>query len=77
MFYSRPSIVFLFLVVLHTAISIAGGPDHLNNNRQVVPAFHASSTHIGDPDHTSSPWVVWNEQEKLWFMYFHYFNHVR
>lgn len=47
------------------------------SDNQVVPAFHASSTHLGDPDHTSSPWVVWNEREQLWFMYFHYFNHVR
>lgn len=47
------------------------------SDNQVVPAFHASSTHPGDPAHTSSPWVVWNKQEQLWFMYFHYFNHVR
>ena len=29
----------------------------------------------GDPSHYSSPSVVWNEDEKLWFMYFHYYNH--
>ena len=29
----------------------------------------------GDPDHFSSPSVVWNEDEDLWFMYFHYYNH--
>jgi hypothetical protein len=29
----------------------------------------------GDPSHYSSPCVVWNEQERLWFMYFHYYNH--
>jgi len=47
------------------------------SDNQVVPAANAASTHPGDPDHTSSPWVVWNEQEELWFMYFHYFNHIR
>jgi hypothetical protein len=30
---------------------------------------------LGDPSHFSSPSVVWNEDEKLWFMYFHYYNH--
>ena len=29
----------------------------------------------GDPSHYSSPCVVWNEDEQLWFMYFHYYNH--
>jgi hypothetical protein len=29
----------------------------------------------GDPSHFSSPCVVWNEDEQLWFMYFHYYNH--
>ena len=29
----------------------------------------------GDPSHYSSPSVVWNETEQLWFMYFHYYNH--
>lgn len=29
----------------------------------------------GDPSHYSSPSVVWNEDEQLWFMYFHYYNH--
>ena len=29
----------------------------------------------GDPSHYSSPSVVWNEEEQLWFMYFHYYNH--
>ncbi len=47
------------------------------SDNQVVPAFHASSAHPGDPDHTSSPWVVFSEQEQLWFMYFHYYNHTR
>ncbi|MDP6443190.1 MAG: SHD1 domain-containing protein [Pirellulaceae bacterium] len=29
----------------------------------------------GDPSHYSSPSLVWNEDEQLWFMYFHYYNH--
>ena len=29
-----------------------------------------------EPSHNSSPWVLWNEQEKLWFMYFHFYNHA-
>ena len=30
---------------------------------------------VGDPSHYSSPSVVWNEDEQLWFMYFHFYNH--
>jgi hypothetical protein len=26
---------------------------------------------LSDPSHYSSPCVIWNEDEKLWFMYFH------
>lgn len=29
----------------------------------------------GDPSHYSSPRVLWNADKKLWYMYFHYFNH--
>ena len=47
------------------------------SDNQVVPAFHADDPNPDDPDHTSSPWVVWNEDEQLWFLYFHYFNHLR
>lgn len=46
------------------------------SDNQVVPSFHADSTHPDDPSHNSSPWVVWNEREKLWFMYFHFYNHA-
>jgi hypothetical protein len=53
-------------------VNVPGRSDNL-----VVPAFHASSSNPDDPDHTASPWVVWNEQEQLWFVYFHYFNHIR
>ncbi|MAE65432.1 MAG: hypothetical protein CMJ18_14270, partial [Phycisphaeraceae bacterium] len=53
-------------------VNVPGRSDNL-----VVPAFHQDSTNIDDPDHTSSPWVVWSEQEQLWFVYFHYFNHIR
>ena len=28
----------------------------------------------GDPSHFSSPCVAWCEEEKLWFLYFHYYN---
>ncbi|OGV63833.1 MAG: hypothetical protein A2283_06380 [Lentisphaerae bacterium RIFOXYA12_FULL_48_11] len=30
---------------------------------------------VSDPSHYSSPCVIWNEDEKLWLMYFHYYNH--
>ena len=53
-------------------VNVPGRSDNL-----VVPAFHQASTNVDDPDHTSSPWVVWNEDEQLWFVYFHYFNHIR
>jgi len=54
------------------SVNVPGRSDNV-----VVPAFHASSSNPDDPDHTASPWVVWNEAEQLWFVYFHYFNHVR
>jgi hypothetical protein len=53
-------------------VNVPGRSDNL-----VVPAFHASSSNPDDPDHTASPWVVWNATEQLWFVYFHYFNHIR
>ena len=40
-----------------------------------VPNYNAKGPNPDDPSHYSSPCVVWNEDEKLWFMYFHYFNH--
>jgi hypothetical protein len=30
---------------------------------------------VGDPSHYSTPSLVWNDDEQLWFMYFHYYNH--
>jgi hypothetical protein len=27
----------------------------------------------GQPYHFSSPWVIWNEDEQCWFMYFHFY----
>lgn len=30
----------------------------------------------GQPFHYSSPCVVWNEDEQLWFMYFHYYENL-
>ena len=52
-------------------VNVPGRSDNL-----VVPSFQFPA-HPDSPDHSSSPWVVWSEQEQLWFMYFHYFNHVR
>ena len=40
-----------------------------------VPNYRSTGPNPGDPSHFSSPCVVWNEKEQLWFMYFHYFNH--
>ena len=40
-----------------------------------VPNYRAAGPNPDDPSHYSSPCVVWNEEEQLWFMYFHYFNH--
>ncbi len=40
-----------------------------------VPNYNPSGPNPADPSHYSSPCVVWNEEEQLWFMYFHYFNH--
>ena len=47
-------------------------PDRENSLVLVNPHFPGK---LGDPSHYSSPSVVWNEDEKLWFMYFHYYNH--
>lgn len=41
----------------------------------MVPNYNPGGPNPGDPSHYSSPTVVWNEDEGLWFMYFHYFNH--
>ena len=30
----------------------------------------------GDPSHYSSPCVIWNEEEQLWLLYFHFYNHL-
>ena len=40
-----------------------------------VPNYNPAGPNPGDPSHYSSPSVVWNADENLWFMYFHYFNH--
>ncbi|HUT92374.1 MAG TPA: hypothetical protein VMY37_22960 [Thermoguttaceae bacterium] len=52
-------------------VNVPGRSDNL-----VVPAFHAGSANPDDPDHTSSPCVVWSEEEQRWLMYFHFFNHA-
>ena len=46
------------------------------SDNQVVPSFHANSRNPDDPSHNSSPWVVWNPERRLWFMFFHFFNHA-
>ena len=40
-----------------------------------VPNYNPNGPNPDDPSHYSSPSVVWNDQEQLWFMYFHYYNH--
>ena len=52
----------------------------LDSNRQdsivlANPHYPILKPPVGDPSHYSSPCVIWNEDEKLWFMYFHYYNH--
>jgi len=41
----------------------------------VNPHYPISNPPRPDPSHYSSPCVVWNQEEGLWFMYFHYYNH--
>ncbi len=41
----------------------------------VNPNYRPAGPNRGDTSHYSSPNVVWNADEQLWFMYFHYFNH--
>lgn len=41
----------------------------------VNPHYPVPNPPRSDPSHYSSPCVVWNPDEKLWFMYFHYYNH--
>jgi len=52
----------------------------LDTNRQdslvlANPHYPILKPPVSDPSHYSSPCVLWNEAEKLWFMYFHYYNH--
>ena len=39
------------------------------------PHYPIANPPVTDPSHYSSPCVIWNEGEQLWFMYFHYYNH--
>jgi hypothetical protein len=39
------------------------------------PHYPIVNPPVSDPSHYSSPCVIWNEDEQLWFMYFHYYNH--
>ena len=58
----------------YTKPTVPGRSDNL-----VVPSFQYDNVNWSpdSPDHTASPSVVWNEDEQLWFIYFHYFNHIR
>ncbi|MDD4102442.1 MAG: hypothetical protein PHU80_07410 [Kiritimatiellae bacterium] len=40
------------------------------------PHYPINNPPVSDPSHYSSPCVVWNEERRLWFMYFHYYNHA-
>ena len=40
-----------------------------------VPNYNPAGPNPDDPSHYSSPSIIWNEDEGLWFMYFHYYNH--
>ena len=41
----------------------------------VNPLYRPGGMPVNWIGHYSSPSVVWNEDEDLWFMYFHYYNH--
>ena len=41
----------------------------------VNPLYRPLGMPVNWIGHYSSPSVVWNEDEGLWFMYFHYYNH--
>ena len=47
------------------------------NDSQVMvnPLYRPNGIPTDWIGHYSSPSVVWNENEQLWFMYFHYYNH--
>ena len=47
----------------------------LDSKVLTVRNYNPAGPNPDDPSHYSSPCVVWNEDEQLWFMYFHYFNH--
>lgn len=57
---------------------LANLPESGRKNSMVltVPNYnHRRTPDPNDPSHYSSPCVIWNEDEQLWFMYFHYYNH--
>ena len=51
------------------------GSDRTDSMILTVPHYRPDGPNPDDPSHYSSACVVWNEDEQLWFMYFHYFNH--
>ena len=56
-------------------IAIMQGAGRKHSRVLTVPNYRAAGPNPDDPSHYSSPCVVWNEKEQLWFIYFHYFNH--
>jgi len=44
------------------------------SDNQALPSFQYPAVQ-DSPDHSSSPCVVWNEDEERWFLYFHFYNH--
>ncbi len=59
----------------YTKLADLPGSDRNNSMVLTVPNYDPAGPHPRDPSHYSSPCVVWNEDEQVWFMYFHYYNH--
>ncbi|MFP6571046.1 MAG: hypothetical protein VB674_00370, partial [Vicinamibacterales bacterium] len=59
-------------------VKVANLPDSDRKHSMVLTVEHykPDGPNRDDPSHYCSPCVVWNEEEQLWFMYFHYFNHL-
>lgn len=59
----------------YTKLANLPGSGRKNSMVLTVPNYDPDGPNPSDPSHYSSPCVVWNENKKLWFMYFHYYNH--
>ena len=59
-------------------VKLADLPDSNRKHSRIltVPNYRPDGPNPDDPSHYSSPCVVWNVDEQLWFLYFHYFNHL-